>query len=66
MSESQWLKKGATLSHKKACKEFGLTEDEVIQAIKLGKLHYRQNYAHGNPYLRLLRVEVKSLAQELR
>ena len=30
MSESQWLKKGETLSHKKACKEFGLTEDEVI------------------------------------
>ena len=38
MSESQWLMKGATLSH---------------------------NYAHGNPYFRLLRVEVESLAQEL-
>ena len=33
VSESQWQKKGATLSHKKACKEFGLTEDEVIKAI---------------------------------
>ena len=66
MSESQWLKKGETLSHKKACKEFGLTEDEVIGAIKQGKLQYRQNYAHGNPYFRLLRSEVKSLAQELR
>ena len=65
VSESQWQKKGATLSHKKACKEFGLTEDEVIKAIKQGKLQYRQNYAHGNPYFRLLRSEVKSLAQEL-
>ena len=65
MSESQWRKKGATLSHKNACKEFGLTEDQVIAAMKAGKLQYRQNYAHGNPYFRLLRSEVESLAQEL-
>lgn len=64
MSDSQWVKKGATLSHKKACKEFGLTEDEIIEAIKAGKLQYRQNYAHGNPYFRLLRTEAKSLALE--
>jgi uncharacterized protein YecE (DUF72 family) len=65
MPDSQWIKKGATLSHKKACKEFGLREDEIIEAIKEGKLQYRQNYAHGNPYFRLLRTEVKSLALEL-
>jgi hypothetical protein len=47
MSESLWGKQGATLSHKNACKEFGLTEDEVIEAIKKGKLQYRQNYAHA-------------------
>jgi len=63
VSESQWVKKGATLSHKNACKEFGLTEDEVIEAMKVGKLQYRKNYAHGNPYFRLLRMEVESLAQ---
>jgi hypothetical protein len=60
-----WQEQGATLSHNNACKEFGLTEREVIEAIKQGKLQYRQNYAHGNPYFRLLRVEVQSLAQEL-
>lgn len=65
MSESLWQKQGTTLSHKNACKEFGLTEDEVFEAMKMGKLQYRQNYAHGNPYFRLLRNEVKSLAQEL-
>ena len=65
MSESLWQEQGATLSHKNACKEFGLTEDEVFEAMKVGKLQYRQNYAHGNPYFRLLRIEVKSLAQEL-
>jgi hypothetical protein len=51
MSESEWLKKGATLSHKNACQEFGLTEDEIIKAMKEGRLQYRQNYAHGNPSL---------------
>lgn len=65
MSESLWQELGATLSHKNACKEFGLTEDEVFEAMKMEKLQYRQNYAHGNPYFRLLRIEVKSLAQEL-
>ena len=65
MSESQWQIQGATLSHKNACKEFGLTEDEVFAAMKVGKLQYRQNYAHGNPYFRLLRNEVESLAREL-
>lgn len=65
MSESLWQKQNATLSHKTACKEFGLTEDEVFKAMKMGKLQYRQNYAHGNPYFRLLRIEVKSLAKNL-
>ena len=65
VSESQWRQKGGTLSHKNACKEFGLTEDLVFEAIKEGKLQYRQNYAHGNPYFRLLRVEVESLAKEV-
>ena len=63
MSESQWQKQGATLSHNNACKEFGLTEAEVIEAMKVGKLQYRINYAHGNPYFRLLRNEVGRTAR---
>ncbi len=66
MTDSQWTKQGGTLSHKNACKEFGLTEDEIIDAMKSGKLQYRLNYAHGNPYYRVLRIEVESLALELR
>ena len=65
MSESNWQCQGATLSHNNACKEFGLTEREVIDAMNQGKLQYRENYAHGNRYYRLLRVEVQSLAKEL-
>ena len=66
MSEPLWQRQGATLSHKNACKEFGLTEGEIIEAMKVGKLQYRQNNAHGNPYFRLLRNEVQLLAIELR
>lgn len=66
MSESLWVEPGATLSHKNACKEFCLTEAEVIEAMKIGKLQYIINYAHGNPYYKLLRIEVESLALELR
>jgi hypothetical protein len=66
MPESLWGQAGATLSHKNACKEFGLTEDEVIAAMRTGRLQYRQNYAHGNPYFRLLRSEVESLVLEIR
>ncbi len=65
MSESQWVRQGGTLSHKNACKEFGLTEEEILDAMKAGKLEYRQNYAHGNPYFRVLRTEVEALAIKL-
>ena len=64
MSDSAWTQKGGTLSDKTARKEFGLSQDEIIEAIKSGKLKYKQNYMHGNPYLRLLRNEVESLVNE--
>jgi hypothetical protein len=38
MSESDWTRQGGSLSHINACKEFGLSEDEVFGALKLGKL----------------------------
>ena len=60
----EWQRKGATLSDKTACREFGLTQDEIVRAIRAGKLHYRQNSIHGNPFLRLLRREVESLVKQ--
>ena len=65
MSEANWTSPGETLSHKNACKEFDLEEDVVIEAMKKGILQYRVNYAHGNPYYRLLRNEVIALAKEI-
>jgi len=62
--DSEWQGKGATLSDKTARKEFGLTQDEIVQAIRAGKLQYRRNSIYGNPFLRLLRREVEALVKK--
>jgi len=62
--DSDWQRKGATLSDKTARKECGLTEDEIVRAIRAGKLQYRHNSIHGNPFLRLLRREVEALVKK--
>ena len=59
-----WVHKGATLSDKTAQKEFGLRQEDLIQAIKAGKLQYRHNTLYGNPCLKLLREEVECLVNE--
>ncbi len=64
MSHAVWTQKGATLSDTSARKEFGLTQEEIIEAIKSNKLQYRSNHMHGNPYFRLLRREVEALVSE--
>jgi hypothetical protein len=61
--DSIWQRKGETLSDKTAREEFGLTQDEIYDAIKAGELQYRQAYMQGNPWLRLLRGEVEALAR---
>ncbi len=62
--DSEWRRKGATLSDKTARDEFALTEDEIIQAIRAGTLHYREGSMYGNPWLRLLRREVEALVRK--
>jgi hypothetical protein len=57
----EWVRKGATLSDKTARAEFGLTQDEIIAAIRAGKLQYRPGEIYGNRWLRLLRREVEEL-----
>jgi hypothetical protein len=59
--DSEWQRKGATLSDKTARKEFGLTQAEIVRVIRAGKLQYRDGAVHGNPFLRLLRREVELL-----
>lgn len=62
--QSVWSRKGATLSDKSARKEYGLTQEEIIQAINDGKLQYLPQSFHGNPFLRLVRHEVEALVEE--
>jgi hypothetical protein len=59
----EWQRKGATLSDTTARKEFGLTQDEIVRAIRTGKLQYREGSMYGNPWLRLLRREVEALVK---
>ncbi|HEX6682584.1 MAG TPA: hypothetical protein VF062_07290 [Candidatus Limnocylindrales bacterium] len=59
--DREWGRKGATLSDKTARAEFGLTQDEIVAAIRVGELQYRLSSMHGNPWLRLLRREVEAL-----
>jgi hypothetical protein len=59
--DSEWQRKGATLSDKTAREEFGLTQDEIVRGIRSGTLHYREGSMYGNPWLRLLRREVEAL-----
>ena len=66
MRDSGWGMKNGTLSHKNAMKEFGLSEEQIIEGMETEKLQYRQNYSHGNPYYRVLRSEVEKLAMELK
>ena len=58
---NEWGRKGATISDKTARLEYGLTQDEIYDAIDAGKLQYRPAAMHGNPWLRLLRREVEDL-----
>ena len=62
--DSEWQRKGATLSDKTARKDFGLTQDEIAQAIRAGRLHYQLNSMHGNPWFRLLRREVEAMVRK--
>lgn len=62
--DSEWRRKGATLSDKTAREEFGLTQDEIVRAIRAGKLQYREGSIYGNPWLRLLRRELEALVKK--
>ena len=64
-NENIWTIKGATLSDKTARKEYRLTQDEIIKAIKNGQLQYRINYVYENPYYKLIRVEIEELVEKI-
>lgn len=62
----EWSRKGATLSHVTARKEYGVDEDFIVAGINAGKLEYREGAVHGNPYIRVLRRQLEAYIAEER
>jgi coenzyme F420-reducing hydrogenase delta subunit len=60
----EWSRKGATLSHVTARKEYGVDEDFIVTGINAGKLEYREGAVHGNPYIRVLRRQLEAYINE--
>ena len=59
-----WGIKNETLSDKSAEKEYGISSREILDAINAGELQFRESSMHGNPWFRLLRVEVERLVEK--
>ena len=55
----EWNVKGATLSDATALKEYGVTQDFIVQGIRSGELEYREGSVWGSPYLRVLRSQLE-------
>jgi hypothetical protein len=62
----EWSRKGATLSHVTARKEYGVDEELIVAGINAGKLEYREGAVHGNPYIRVLRRQLEAYIAEER
>lgn len=62
--DEDWQRKGASISDKTGRKEFGLTQDEILEAIDVHSLRYRVNATHENPWFRLLVAEVEALVRD--
>ncbi len=60
----EWSRKGATLSHVTARKEYGVDEGFVVAGINAGKLEYREGVVHGSPYIRVLRRQLEAYIGE--
>ena len=41
-----------------------MTQEEIIAAIRAGKLQFRESNMYGNPWFRLLRHEVEALIRK--
>jgi hypothetical protein len=64
--DSEWQHKGATFSDKMAREEFGLTQDDIVRAIRAGTLHYREGSVYGKGILMLFAIICFFLARARR
>ena len=58
-NKNVWSIQGGSLSDKSARKEYNLTQEEIVDAIKEDKIAYTINSMHGNQYFKLLRSDVE-------
>ena len=56
---SEWTRKGATLSDVTAQTEYGVTREFIIKGIKGAQLEFREGSNFGNPYLKILRCQLE-------
>ena len=62
----EWNRKGATLSDKTAKKEYGVSQDFILEGIRAGRLEYREGSVWGNPYIKILKRQLEQyIAEEL-
>ena len=62
---SVWNTPGGTLSDKTAMKEYPcLTQEMIYEALQEGKLQGKHGSMMGNPYVKLIRHEVKAFVRE--
>jgi hypothetical protein len=62
--QGEWTRKGAVLSDVTAQKEYGVTREFIVDAIRAGKLEYREGSVWGNPYFRIFRRQLEALLAE--
>ena len=55
----EWNRQGATLSDVTAKKEYGVSQEFIVEGIRAGKLEYREGSIWGNPYFRVLRSQLE-------
>ncbi len=60
----EWNSKGSTLSDVTARKEYGVSQEFIVDGINSGKLEYREGAIWGNPYLRILRSQLEKYISE--
>ena len=60
----EWNQKGATLSDGTALKEYGVSQDFLVEGIRAGKLEFREAVIWGNPCFKILRSQFEHYIAE--
>ncbi len=55
---------GCITSDITAGKEYGVTQDFIMQSIRTGKLEYQEGSMYDNPYLKILRSQLEQYIAE--